>query len=217
MGTTDGTNVVQWPSTSQTNQQWNITSTSDGYYRISPVHAPEEALDVTNASSEDGANIQLWQYWGNDCQQWKFINTGDGYYQIEARHSGKLLEVAGASTENAANVQQWPANNHHCQQWALEPLIKSASSRAKTEEKESVLSFVVFPNPSNGKFNIKAPIKHEKENLDILIYDMSGKTVYSTTSIAQKQLSIVTNLKEGLYVLKIKAKSQEFVQKIRIN
>jgi endoglucanase len=216
LGTSDGTNVVQWPGTGQTNQQWNITSTNDGFYRISPVHAPSKGLDVSDFSSEDGANIQLWEYWGGECQQWKINDTGDGYYQIEARHSGKLLEVVGASSENGANAQQWSSNNHPCQHWALQPLLKNASSGINQEKDNPFDSFVVFPNPSNGQFNIRIPKNLEEENLDILMYDMSGKVVYSTTSGSQKKISIITNLNQGLYILKVNTKNQEFVRKIKI-
>ena len=217
LGSENGTNVVQWPSTGQTNQQWNITQASEGYYRISPVHAPDQALDITDASSEDGANVQLWQYWGNDCQQWRFIDSGEGYYQIEARHSGKLLEIAGASGSNGANAQQWPANGHHCQQWSLEQVLKNASAKNNMDEEKDLLEFTIFPNPSNGRLFINVPSTFEKEKINIAIYDLSGKVVFAKTFETQKQISLHLKIEEGLYFMKIYTEKQELVRKIKIS
>jgi endoglucanase len=217
-GTTDGTNVIQWSGSGNTNQQWEITAVGDDYYRLSPVHAPNEALDVTDYSSSDGANVQLWGYWGGECQQWKFIDVGDGYYQIEARHSGQLLEVVNASTENGANVQQWPANNHVCQHWSLQQL-KSASGSFDSEgiEKPASSSEIqVYPNPTNGNFTIQIPEADENEKVDISIFDLQGRLVYENSVNSQDRISINTVLGKGIYLLKINCRKSVYTHKLKV-
>ena len=66
----------------------------------------------------------------------------------------------------------------------------------------------VYPNPSNGKFLVKAP-----HNGELQILDLSGKT------IVKKQLSagineIRVNNLDGLYVIKIRFNKTTFVKKI---
>jgi glucuronoarabinoxylan endo-1,4-beta-xylanase len=218
-GTTDGTNVVQWSGTGNTNQQWEITAVGDDYYRLSPVHAPDEALDVADYSSSDGANVQLWGYWGGECQQWKFIDVGDGYYQIEARHSGQLLEVVNALTENGANVQQWPANNHVCQHWSLQQL-KSAPGSFGSEGIEKIASssgIQVYPNPTDGNFTIQVPQADENEKLDISIFDLQGKSVYTNSMNSQNRISVNTDLRKGIYIIKVRSGDCEYTEKLVID
>jgi poly(3-hydroxybutyrate) depolymerase len=219
-GTTDGTNVVQWPGTGSSNQQWEITAVGDNYYRISPVHAPSEALDVTDYSSSDGANVQLWGYWGGECQQWRFIDVGDGYYQIEARHSGQLLEVVSASTDNGANVQQWPANGHICQHWSLQQL-KSASGSIDLERKAKPASSTeiqVYPNPTDGNFTIQIPQEkeEEEEEVEISIFDLQGKSVYTNSLKYQTGITISTTLTKGLYILKVSYGNSKYMYKLKV-
>ncbi|ASB48785.1 RICIN domain-containing protein [Alkalitalea saponilacus] len=220
LGTSDGTNLVQWPGTGQTNQQWTITHVENDFYRISPVHAPTKALDVIDYSSADGANVQLWEYWGGTCQQWRFIDVGNGYFQIEARHSGKLLEVAGASLDNGANVQQWPANNHHCQHWILSSL-RSASllENEVGSDNETALEVQVFPNPvTDGNVTIVLPkTKIDASNEIIInIMNLQGSTVYSTKICRNHSINISLNLIQGLYILEINDGDERYVQKLII-
>ena len=53
-GTTSNTNVVQWWNNGGTNNEWIITLLSDGYYKISPCHTSNMALDVLNNGTANG-------------------------------------------------------------------------------------------------------------------------------------------------------------------
>ena len=71
-GSSNGSNVHTWTYGGAANQKWIISATSDGYYRLSPSHAPSLCLDVNGVSSSDGANVQIWSFgWGTN-QQWIF-------------------------------------------------------------------------------------------------------------------------------------------------
>ncbi|URW79127.1 RICIN domain-containing protein [Xiashengella succiniciproducens] len=201
-GTTQGTNVAQWAANGQTNQQWIFTSTGDGYFRISPAHAPSLGLDVVEASTANGANIQLWSYWGADCQKWKITESDGGYYKIEAKHSGQLIEVVGASTQNGANVQQWPNNNHYCQQWALQKL-KSASLESGIDDEECYdeSSLTLLTNRSDGSFTLEA------DNLEgitkVMVYDMQGRLLFARSYTKPNRIEVNANLQGGLYIVAV--------------
>jgi endoglucanase len=69
----NGANVQIWTYLSGGNQIWTISATSDGYYRLTPTHAPSMCLDVNGSQwASDGANVQIWQYLGGTNQQWTF-------------------------------------------------------------------------------------------------------------------------------------------------
>lgn len=71
-GTSNGSNVHVWSYGGGANQKWMITTTSGGYYRLTPTNATGMSLDVSGASTADGANVQIWQYLGGNNQQWSF-------------------------------------------------------------------------------------------------------------------------------------------------
>jgi len=216
LGTSDGTNVVQWAGTNQNNQKWILTALENGYYRISPAHSSNLALDVTDFSSDDGANVQLWTYWGNECQQWKLIDVGNGYYQIQARHSNQLLEVAGASTTNGGNVQQWPANNHHCQHWLLQRLKSSSQNDDNLEARDSNDNFQISPNPSNGNFNIYLEDISEDTEVEISVFNLNGQKLFSTQAKSDKVMNVKTQLTSGIYLIVVKGPNKISSQKLMI-
>ena len=74
--------------------------------------------------------------------------------------------------------------------------------------------FEVFPNPSNGIFQILVNQYHEK--LDVEIYDLNGRLVHlSQNQDFQNQRIIdISNLQSGVYLLKAKNEKINFTQKI---
>ncbi|MEN0081821.1 T9SS type A sorting domain-containing protein, partial [Flavobacterium lindanitolerans] len=65
---------------------------------------------------------------------------------------------------------------------------------------------VVYPNPSNGKFLIKA----ETENINVVINDLAGRTV-------SNQIGTTIDLSgypQGIYLMNIQIEDEMFVKKI---
>lgn len=69
--TEGGTQIVQYNSNGNDNQQWIITDISDGYCRISPKHSAGMALNIEGASVSDGAAIIQWGYSGANNELWE--------------------------------------------------------------------------------------------------------------------------------------------------
>jgi hypothetical protein len=121
-GTTNGSRVVQWACTgTQTNQQWQFQSTTNGYYRIVSVFAPSLVIDVNGGATAtaDGALVQLWANNGGTNQQWLPESLGNGYYRFRARHSNKCLDVPNLSTADGIQLQQWTCNGNAAQAFRL--------------------------------------------------------------------------------------------------
>lgn len=89
------------------------------------------------------------------------------------------------------------------------------SGIAENIKTENTLDKVqIYPNPvTSGKIYVNTESNSSKE---IELYDMLGKRVLSTEmNTYQKELN-VTNLKAGVYILKITEKSNSITRKIII-
>ena len=88
------------------------------------------------------------------------------------------------------------------------------------EEQEGDGQITVFPIPANNKINIILKDVISKE-ININIYNISGKAVYSKTVTNNNKYSIETidlaNQSTGTYILKIDYNSRKFSQKFLIN
>ena len=117
LATNDGARITQWSRNNGNQQQWQFTSTGDGYYEIRS-RLSGKNLDVSARSTADGAAIVQWTDNNGANQQWRATIT-DGYATLISRNSGKALEVQGASTADGANIVQYSSWNGANQQWQL--------------------------------------------------------------------------------------------------
>ncbi|MFE0330981.1 alpha-L-fucosidase [Streptomyces sp. NPDC058960] len=116
--TADGAQVIQWPSTGGTNQQWNLMPNTDGSYRLVNVKSGK-VLDSPGGSAQ-GANLDQWTDTGSDNQWWKLVpSTTSGYYRLVNVRTGWCADVANASTADGAQVIQWPTTGGTNQDWQL--------------------------------------------------------------------------------------------------
>ena len=65
--------------------------------------------------------------------------------------------------------------------------------QTSNNSENDISDFVVFPNPSNGVYNIISPLEIQ----DNLIFDLSGRLLFSSKS---KQLNL-NKLSSGVYLL----------------
>jgi arabinan endo-1,5-alpha-L-arabinosidase len=209
--TLNGANVVQYTETGDTIQHWEITYVGDGYYKISPVLAPDKALEVYECLTSDGANVQIGIYDEKKCQQWYVAYMGAGVYRIMARHSRKALEIINAYTNDGANAQQWPYNEHQTQRWKVkEPTVISAVS-SNTHEQEG---FHIYPNPSEGSFKIELFDLAGNQKINLDIYSIDGKLVYSNIYKNRSNIEFTNLLNRGIYQVKITTGYKVITQKL---
>jgi hypothetical protein len=115
---TQGAVVDQYPSTGNTNQQWQLTNLGNNVIELLSVNSGL-ALDVYQASTANGAEIDQWPYSGNANQRWTLTSKGSGFYQLVAGNSGLALEDPAYSTVNGKDVDQYTVNGGTNQQWSF--------------------------------------------------------------------------------------------------
>lgn len=84
---TDGAIIEQFPLDGESYQQWFITPTGSGYYKIM---SNQSGLFLTVKSGDEHSNmgtIVQKSYSGSKNQQWKITKTSHGSYKIKARFS----------------------------------------------------------------------------------------------------------------------------------
>jgi len=87
---------------------------------------------------------------------------------------------------------------------------KITTSNQNTETENQVL---IYPNPSNGSFNIQSENFSKIEN--IILYDQNGRVVFQQDT-QLKNVNLNINIDKGLYFLKVEINSEVLFQKIII-
>jgi hypothetical protein len=119
--TANGTFVQQYTCNNTAAQQWILTATDSGYYRIATKNAAGQVWDVAGGATAtgDGVKVALWTYGSGTNQQWQPSVVSGPYYKLVARHSGRCLDVPSASTADSVQLQQWACNGTGAQSFSF--------------------------------------------------------------------------------------------------
>ncbi len=124
--TANNTIVQQYDYLATANQKFVITDLGTGYYRISPAHAPNMALDVTGTANGDRIQQHTWV--GDNNQQWQITAIGS-YYNITNRSSGRCMDNPAWSTANGTQLDQYTCGTGQNQQFSV-LAVKSLTASA---------------------------------------------------------------------------------------
>lgn len=94
--------------------------------------------------------------------------------------------------------------------------VEILEGMVSTQMIEGLQSFSIFPNPSNGQFNVKVSFDNPK-NLTLEILDITGRIIqFSPLEKAkEKQWSVdISNFASGLYLVKVKADGEFLTERI---
>ena len=132
----DGTNVQLYINKRGSNQKFQVTHVTDGWYKIIDSNS-KKSLDVSGGVARSGVNVQLYYWNGSAAQLWRFYDAGGGYYYIQNK-LGYYLDVSGGTARNETNIQVYTWNKTNAQKWylytdqkeneRLQKLINNASS-----------------------------------------------------------------------------------------
>lgn len=74
--------------------------------------------------------------------------------------------------------------------------------------------FLLYPNPSNGTFQVQ--LLNQAEFDDAILIDLSGRTVWSKEISGQSNFEVNADVKTGSYILQVKSKSTTQQQRVLI-
>ena len=99
-------------------------------------------------------------------------------------------------------------NNPHEQYGYGVPNLETAYSNVLSVDSEQILAETsVYPNPIKNQFTIKTTLKNLNE-ISITIFNVIGKKVFEQKGLTSKNID-VSNLKNGIYILKIMTETQQ--------
>jgi hypothetical protein len=140
--------------------------------------------------------------------------------QIEMKAGESVSFEPGTHIKNGAILHAYIEQTVTCTSTGKMMEITQEGEESEQEENtlnnkqmENVYPILnVYPNPNTGVFTIENPTE---ENQSFEIYTISGTCVYS--GVMHEKLKVVTlNLKEGLYILKLKNQNNPLSTKIII-
>ena len=225
--------------TSTTRVVFNTIDNSSGkpgaysdYTDISTTVRPEEIHDLTVQVNTDGDYIvhtKVWIDWNQDCD---FDNVNEEY------DLGTAENVADAATTLSPLSITIPSDAIEglttmrvSTKYASDPTSCMTGQDAEVEDytlavdatlfvEDSIFEgFNLYPNPSNGSFNLKFNTE-SNENVEIQLYDLTGRLVkelqFSNTSFQFSERISFQNTAKGFYVLKIKNGTKQTSRKLLI-
>jgi predicted alpha-1,6-mannanase (GH76 family) len=118
--TTNGSPVNQYQINGGANQQWTVTSLTQGASKIIGVPSGR-SLDVVGSGTANGTRIDIWDYSGGANQQWYFTPTSGGYYRVTPGNAlSSCLDVQHSGTTNDTPLQIWTYGGGNSQQWSFQ-------------------------------------------------------------------------------------------------
>lgn len=225
--------------TSTTRVVFNTIDNSSGkpgaysdYTDISTTVRPDEIHDLTVQVNTDGDYIvhtKVWIDWNQDCD---FDDVNEEY------DLGTAENVADAATTLSplsitiqSDAIEGLTTMRVSTKYASDPTSCMTGQDAEVEDytlavdatlfvEDSILEgFNLYPNPSNGSFNLKFNTE-SNENVEIQLYDLTGRLVkelqFSNVSFQFSERISFQNTAKGFYVLKIKNGTKQTSRKLLI-
>jgi hypothetical protein len=100
-----GARLLQWSTTSRTNQQFEFVDLGDGHVRIKARHS---GLFLQAGGS--GTDVTQQADTGATSQQWRVVDHGGDVISLLNRASGLAMDVWEHSTADGARIAQWTYN-----------------------------------------------------------------------------------------------------------
>jgi hypothetical protein len=205
----NGSNGTSYSPTSLSgtipNQQNNLGTL---WFAVSGIQ--NGAPDGLALIAADGTTvIQFLSYEGtftaNDGPASGMTSTDIGVAESSSTPTGESLQLIGTGTQYSDFTWSGPIAS-------TEGLANTGQTLPVT--KNQIVGFAMYPNPvNNGKFVITS---NNGVNKQVEIYSMIGKQVYSKTVKANEAID-VSNLNQGIYVLRVKEDAKIATRKLIIN
>lgn len=151
-----------------------------------------------------------------------YSEMNNDYYLIEISHDGMNWDVVdsipGAGTSN--NINEYSAtyfSNRFTNYFRLKQIDFDGTEALFNPilincEEESLSPPILFPNPTNGNFNIKG----FGDSADIQIYDASGKLIYETIVFNDYSEIKFEHSEPGMYIVRISTQKQIYTDRLII-
>lgn len=175
------------------NAEGNVITTTSNNSNIKAVvfgnHTNLDVHIINKNTTDNVANLQLLNnYLGNGVVNRKLWTVSD---------------TGTESTYTLTNNPNWnisvPANSYsHIKVTLNKPILNTTNINYVSKEVK------VFPNPSNGNFQLKLPNSKIGDKVLLKIHSINGREIFSENSIYKSDFSLRKNLTSGVYIITMK-------------
>ena len=127
----------------------------------------------------------------------------NGTWTLKALHTSDVLNNvqvnSSSGTVNSAAIEL-------CTRTAISTLAVKDWALEKDD-------FQVYPNPSNGRFNV---LMKKNTSTEVNIFDLAGRSVYTQTGITNESRIDLTHFAKGTYIMVFKADGKKVAKKVII-
>lgn len=183
-----------------------LSGTTNKTENISTSGSYQEEITWMNADSyvvkfSPNGERQWGTYYGGGINEYSgnVLHHNGDFYIVGMTGSTSNIATPGAFQSGYLNnsVVMNPASNIY--------IAKFSPSQLSTTTFDAS-GMVLFPNPNNGSLNIKLP--HDNEKYSLEIFDVLGQIVHHQKVINDGQMIHLSNLKTGIYTVKLMSESQ---------
>lgn len=185
------------------------TSSFNGVIGISPAIS---SAQFSSGMWNNLKNIKMATILGTADFNWNAVNS----LMLDIQNKGgSLLYLVKQGVTHADNVylnsQEFKNDYKHYYNYVV-----GITSIEKFNDFENI-SISVYPNPFQDEVNVKV-VSKEFEKIEIKVFDLFGKEIYSTyskdnTNFINKSISL-ENLIEGVYIISVRVGDQVYYRKI---
>lgn len=215
-------------ATAQTGEKKQVTV---HIKKVENINGVQKVTDTTYTTTDPTAMMTIMKDDGTTQQDMIIINgPADGKKKTGDQTINETLIQMGIDPSDANMKRTVVVNEVHTDDGKSNTIKKTVSiridltdaseqdqKRLNSDNKLEVDNMVFYPNPNNGKFNLKFNLK-QKGDVTVSVYNTSGKQVY-TESLAgfsgdyNKPIDISGNDK-GVYFVKVEQGGHAMVKKI---
>lgn len=203
-----------------------VTYPCDGDVDLIFTNGAYKEVNFTNFSTIQGFNLEVFLSTDDDISNGLGSHTqistqplqddNGGMDQFDPITNDQIIDVSGISDINMYDyviIQCTTANV----KWAHAQLGAVASgstcdNRVLSIDDNVFSNISLFPNPSKGKVTLKA---QANENAQVSIYNILGKVVYNKKQSLNSEMNL-SNLKAGIYMVKISSEAKQTTKRLII-
>jgi O-glycosyl hydrolase/uncharacterized protein YjdB len=208
--TASGGRIQQYDVTNNggDNQRWKFEAAGGGNYYIK-VKSTQMCLAAENTNLDNGVKIVQKTQANAPQYKWTITSVGGGYYKVINVNSGKALDVEGVSTSNGASIHLWDYVSGANQQWRFDQV------EATTKMVQAINEPALFPNPVQDTFNVVmdnskvSKVEIMSKTAEVLLRKSFNGTAKNTDNSLD-----VSNLPNGIYIVRITAEGRTFYKKM---
>ncbi len=102
------------------------------------------------------------------------------------------------------SLRSYNVDNHFGENWRLLPTNEMVNIKSITEKD----GLKIYPNPTKGLIVVDSDVS---PNSTIEVYNMNGQRIYEEKTIGGKQTVNLSDLKQGVYIIKVGVDSQRLI------